>query len=180
MFNTTSLEIAKLGEKVLRKKAKKVKDVLDKKIQTLIKDMGTCLESQSGVGLAAPQVFQSLQIMIIASRPNDRYPNAPYRKPFVIINPKVVKVSKSKEKDWEGCLSIPGIRAMIPRHKKITVKYLNQKAEHKIEKFEGFIARVFQHEYDHLNGLVFIDNVDTNKDIISEEMYFKFGRKTKK
>jgi len=180
MFNTKNLEIAKLGEQVLRKKAKKVKDILDNNIQTLIKDMGVSLENQSGVGLAAPQVFQSLQIMIIASRPNDRYPDAPFRKPFVLINPKVVKVSKSKEKDWEGCLSIPGIRAMVPRHKKITVKYLNQEGEHKLEKFEGFIARVFQHEYDHLNGLVFIDNVETTKDIISEEMYFKMGKKTKK
>ncbi len=180
MFNTKNLEIAKLGEQVLRKKAKKVKDVLDNNIQTLIKDMGVSLENQSGVGLAAPQVFQSLQIMIIASRPNDRYPDAPFRKPFVLINPKVVKVSKSKEKDWEGCLSIPGIRAMVPRHKKITVKYLTQEGEHKLEKFEGFIARVFQHEYDHLNGLVFIDNVETTKDIISEEMYFKMGKKTKK
>jgi len=180
MFNTTNLEIAKLGEKVLRKKAKKVKDVSDKNIQRLLKDMGVSLENQSGVGLAAPQVFQSLQIMIIASRPNDRYPSAPFRKPFVLINPKVIKVSKGKEKDWEGCLSIPGIRALVPRHKKITVKYLNQEGEQQVEKFEGFIARVFQHEYDHLNGLVFIDNVETSKDIISEEIYFKMGKKTKK
>jgi len=179
MFNSVNLKIAKLGEKILRKKAKKVKNVMDSSIQNLIQDMSESLKDQSGVGLAAPQVFQSLQIMIIASKPNDRYPNAPFRKPFVLINPKIIKKSKEKEKDWEGCLSIPGIRAKVPRHKKITVKYLNQDGETKLEKFEGFIARVFQHENDHLKGLVFLDNIETTKDIITEEIYFKMSEKEK-
>jgi len=179
MFNHDSLKIAKLGEAVLRKKAKKVKDIADKKTQKLITDMIRSVEKNSGVGLAAPQVFQSLQIMIIASKPNERYPHAPYRMPFVLINPKVIKASKSKEKDWEGCLSIPGIRAKVPRHKKITVQYLTQNGENKTEKFEGFIARVFQHEFDHLKGLVYLDNIESTKDIISEEVYFKMGKKTK-
>ena len=135
---------------------------------------------KGGVGLAAPQVFHSLQIMIIASKPNDRYPNAPYRLPFVLINPRVIKESKSKEKDWEGCLSVPGIRAKVPRHKKITIQYFTQNGEKKIEKFEGFIARVFQHDFDHLNGLVFLDNIETTKDIISEEIYFKMLKKAKR
>jgi len=180
MFNQVSLEIAKLGEPVLRKKAKKVKSISDKKIQKLISHMLVSVKNQSGVGLAAPQVFKSLQIMIIASKPNNRYPSAPFRMPFVLINPKIIKASKSKEKDWEGCLSIPGIRAKVPRHKKITVQYLTQSGENKIEKFEGFIARVFQHEYDHLKGLVYLDNIETTKDIIAEEVYFKMGEKAKK
>jgi len=176
MSSSSTLKIAKLGEPILRKKAKKVKDILDKKIQLLIADMLSSVKENSGVGLAAPQIFQSLQIMVIASKPNNRYPLAPFRTPFVIINPKIIKTSKSKEKDWEGCLSIPGIRAKVPRHKKITVKYQSQDGKSKTEKFEGFIARVFQHEYDHLNGLVYLDNIETTKDIITEEIYL---RKTK-
>jgi len=172
MYNSKSLEIAKLGEEVLRKKAKKVKNILDNEIQEIINSMLHSVKSKNGVGLAAPQIFKSLQIMVIASHPNNRYPNAVYMEPTVLINPKIVKASKSKEKDWEGCLSIPGIRALVPRHKKITVKYTTPSNEKKTVKFEGFIARVFQHEYDHLIGLVFLDNIETTKDIISEKVYF--------
>jgi len=173
MFNATNLTIAKLGEKILRKKAKKVKNILDDEIQNFAKEMLTCVKNKEGVGLAAPQVFKSLKIMIISSNPNNRYPNAPKKKPEVLINPKIIKASKSKETEWEGCLSIPGIRAKISRHKKITVKYTTLTNEKRVEKFEGFVARVFQHEFDHLNGLVFLDRIKSTKDIITEEVYFK-------
>lgn len=167
------IKIAKLGEKVLRKKAKKIKDIKSSKTQQLISDMKTCVKKSNGVGLAAPQIFISKQIMIISSQPNKRYPNAPLMKNEVLINPKIIKKSKKMKKDWEGCLSIPGIRALVPRHEKIKIKYLDENANEKTQTFEGFIARIFQHEYDHLIGLVFIDRVETNKDIITEEMYFK-------
>ncbi len=173
MFTKNKLTIAKLGEKILRKKAKKVKNVFDKDIKKLIEDMLICVKDSNGVGLAAPQVSKSLKILIISSHPNDRYPNAPLKKPIIIINPKILEVSKSKETGWEGCLSIPGIRAKVPRHKKIVVKYTDINNKKKIVKFEGFIARVFQHEYDHLNGLVFLDRIKTTKDIITEEIYLK-------
>ncbi len=171
MSKLKNLTIAKLGEKVLRKKAKKVKKIKSSKIQNLIKNMLLTVQQQKGVGLAAPQVFASLQIMIISSHPNSRYPNAPYKESTVIINPKIIKKSKKKEKDWEGCLSISGIRALVPRYRKITVEYTTVKNEKKIERLEGFIARVFQHEFDHLNGLVFLDKIENTKDIISEEIY---------
>ena len=173
MFEKNNLTIAKLGEKVLRKKAKKVKDIFDKDVQKLIKNMLVCVKNSNGVGLAAPQVFKSLRILIISSSPNSRYPNAPQKNPTVLINPKVLEASKSKEIDWEGCLSIPGVRAKVSRHKKVVVKYTDLNNKKKIEKFEGFIARVFQHEYDHLNGFVFLDRIDSTKDIISEEIYLK-------
>lgn len=173
MFNSNSLEIAKLGERVLRQKAKKVKNVFDEDIQKLIQSMLACVKSSEGVGLAAPQIFKSLQIIIISSHKNSRYPNAPLKKPTVMINPKIIKNSKLKEIGWEGCLSIPGIRAKVPRYKKITIKYKTINNEKKIEELEGFIARVFQHEYDHLKGLVFLDQIKSTKDIITEEVYFK-------
>jgi len=173
MFNSIDLPIAKLGEKILRKKSKKVKNILDTEIQDLSKDMLTCVKKNKGVGLAAPQVFKSLRIMVISSNPNERYPNAPKKEPTVLINPKILKTSKSKENGWEGCLSIPGIRAKISRYKKVTVKYTTITNEKKIEKFEGFIARVFQHEFDHLNGLVFLDRVKSTEDIFTEEVYFR-------
>lgn len=173
MFNLNDIKIAKLGEKVLRKKAKKIKDIQSNEIQKLISNMITCVKKSNGVGLAAPQIFISKQIMIISSKPNNRYPHAPYMKDTVIINPKIIKTSKGKTTDWEGCLSIPGIRAKVPRFNKIKIQYQTREGEIERKTFTGFIARVFQHEYDHLIGLVFIDRVKTTKDIITEEVYFR-------
>ncbi len=166
------LPIAQLGEKVLRKKAKKIRNNKNKKIKILIKNMLYTLKKSNGVGLAAPQVFHSFQILIIASKANPRYPKAITMKPMVLINPKIIKTSNKKIKDWEGCLSIPGIRAKVPRHKKITLSYTTLKGKQKTVTYKGFIARIFQHEYDHLLGKVYIDHVQT-KDIVSESYYLK-------
>ena len=167
------IKIVKLGEKVLRKKAKKVKDVKSEETKKTVSLMLETLKKSKGVGLAAPQISISKQIMIISSKPNERYPNAPIMEDLVLINPKIIKTSKGKNKDWEGCLSIPGIRAKVPRYNKIEVKYKTLENEKKTIVFKDFIARIFQHEYDHLIGLVYIDRVETNKDIISEEVYLK-------
>ena len=165
--------IAKLGEPILRQKAKRVEDINSKEIKDIIHRMLFCVKQSKGVGLAAPQIFESYQILIISSHPNERYPNAPLMKDEVIINPKIIKKSKKKEKGWEGCLSIPSIRAKVPRHIKIEVEYTNINGILKQIVFEDFIARIFQHEYDHLKGKVYIDRVKDSKDIISEEVYFK-------
>lgn len=166
-------KIAKLGEFILREKAQKVKDINSKEIQKVIKKMLYCVKQSNGVGLAAPQIFEPFQILIISSSPNERYPNAPYMKDEIIINPKIIKKSKKKKKDWEGCLSIPSIRAKVPRYTKIKVEYTTIENQKKIVVFEDFIARIFQHEYDHLKGKVYLDRVIDSKDIISEEVYFK-------
>ncbi|XOB63180.1 peptide deformylase [Campylobacterota bacterium DY0563] len=165
--------IAKLGESILRKKAKKVKNINSKKIQNIIKKMLICVKESKGVGLAAPQIFESYQILVISSHPNERYPNAPLMKDEVLINPEIIKKSKKKVKDWEGCLSIPEIRAKVPRHTKIEVKYTTIEGKTKKVVFEDFIARIFQHEYDHLIGKVYLDRVKDNIDIVSQEQYFK-------
>lgn len=163
--------IAKLGEPILRKKAKKVKNITSIEVQELILKMISCVKRSKGVGLAAPQIFESFQILVISSHPNDRYPNAPLMENEVLINPKIIKKSKKKEKAYEGCLSIPGVRALVPRHKKIEVKYTTPKGEEKQVVFENFIARIFQHEYDHLKGKVYLDRVEYSNDIVSEEFY---------
>lgn len=173
MFHSEDVKIAKLGEKVLRLKAKKVKDIKSDETQKIISTMVETLKKSNGVGLAAPQISISKQIMIISSKPNVRYPNAPIMKDLVLINPKIIKTSKKKNKDWEGCLSIPGIRAKVPRYNKIKVKYKTLENKKETIVFKDFIARIFQHEYDHLIGLAYIDRVKSNKDIISEEVYFK-------
>lgn len=172
-FKQKECEIAKLGEKVLRQKAKEVENINSKEILTVIKKMLDCVKRSRGVGLAAPQIFESYQILIISSHPNDRYPNAPLMEDEILINPRIINKSEIIEKDWEGCLSIPGIRALVPRYKTIEVEYTKLDGTKAKVIFEDFVARIFQHEYDHLIGKVYLDRVEDSKEIVSEEVYFK-------
>jgi len=165
------LPIAHLGDTILREKTTLVKNISDLSFQNLIADMITTVKNANGLGIAAPQVYKSLSVFIMASKPNKRYPNAPNIDPISIINPKIKVYSKEIVKHWEGCLSIPGIRGLVPRSKSITVEYTTQHNEKALKQFDGFIARIFQHEYDHLNGIVFLDRLDSVKDIITEKVY---------
>jgi peptide deformylase len=165
-------QIAQLGAAVLRQKAETVEfDAVN--TRSIISDMLTTLADSNGVGLAAPQIYEPYQILIIASRPTPRYPNAPEMEPTVMINPTFRTLSKQTTKDWEGCLSIPGIRALVPRFTQIEISFIDQQGKSVSQHFEDFIARVFQHEYDHLNGIVYLDRVENNTDIISEKEFLK-------
>ena len=160
--------VAKLGNPILRREAKPVSNVFDQHIQALINNMLNTVIEEDGVGIAAPQLSQSLQIFIMASRPNARYPYAPEMPATAIINPKIIWKSTEVEKDWEGCLSVPSMRGLVPRHQSIKVSYTTHD-NHLIETmYEGFLARIFQHEYDHLKGIVFIDRVESTKDLMAE------------
>ncbi len=164
-------EIAQLGMDVLRSKAKPVENIHAAEIQAIVSDLFATLASTSGVGIAAPQISESWRMMIIASRPSERYPYAPEMEPTLMINPSFEPLTKTQEKDWEGCLSIPGIRAKVPRFTRIKVSYTSATGELIRQNVEGFVARVFQHEYDHLDGLVYLDRVENNRDIISEVVF---------
>ena len=170
---TTIADIAQLGAKVLRLTAEPITDIESLETQQLIKTLQDTLASTQGVGIAAPQISVSKQLIIIASRPSNRYPHAPLMEPTVMINPSYKALSTLTEKDWEGCLSIPGIRALVPRYKSIKINYTNTQGQHLENELEGFVARVFQHEFDHLEGTVYLDRVENNRDIFSESEYFK-------
>lgn len=171
--NDQSLQIALLGNPVLRKKANTVSDIEDPKIQKLIDDLLATVMDINGVGISAPQVYQSYRVFVVASHPNPRYPTAPLMKPTPIINPVILSHNDTKEKGWEGCLSIPGLRGLIPRYKKIQVEYSDRNGKRIKRIFSDFIARIFQHENDHLEGILFTDRTETNRDLISEKEYFK-------
>jgi peptide deformylase len=169
----SAVEIVQLGNPVLRVVATPVTEVGGIETQTEIKAMQAALASTQGVGLAAPQIGISKQIVIVASRPSPRYPQAPLMEPTVMINPRFVALSEEKEKGWEGCLSIPGIRALVPRYTAIEVTYTNIEGHAVQQQFDSFVARIFQHEYDHLEGKVYLDRVEDNQDIVAESEYFK-------
>ncbi|MGZ4957681.1 MAG: peptide deformylase [Methylomonas sp.] len=166
-------EIVQLGAAVLRKKAQAVDDFGRPEFQQLITTMQDMMHEANGVGIAAPQLGESWQIVIIASRPTARYPNAPEMHPLAMINPRFEVLDAALIKDWEGCLSVPGIRALVPRYRAIKVSYQDaQGLAFEIE-LQDFPARVFQHEFDHLQGLVYLDRVENNQDIFSESEFFK-------
>jgi peptide deformylase len=168
--------IAQLGNAVLRQRALEVKDILSDGCQKLIRKMMLTVSKAGGVGIAAPQIHHSVRIFIMCSKPNTRYPDAPLMAPTAIINPEILHYSDEKEKGWEGCLSVPSMRGLVPRHAQITVRYFDQQGKEQTKKLTGFIARIFQHELDHLNGLTFIDQLESTKDLISElEWYQQFA-----
>lgn len=166
-------QISQLGHPVLRGIAQQIAEPLDPLIQALIDDMLATVADANGVGIAAPQVYEPLRLFIIASRPNARYPQAPEMQPTAIINPEIFWVSDEKEKGWEGCLSIPGLRGLVPRHRRIGVRYLTRSGEVVEAEYADFLARVFQHEFDHLQGLIFIDRVESTHDLVTEREYLR-------
>jgi peptide deformylase len=167
------MQIAQLGASILRQKARSIDDFADPKFQQLIAVMQSAMLEGNGVGIAAPQLGESWQIIIVDSRPTARYPHAPEISPMVMVNPSFDIVDAQQHKDWEGCLSIPGIRALVPRYRSVVVAYQDPQGQHCQLQLEDFPARVFQHEYDHLLGMVFLDRVEDNIDIISESEFFK-------
>lgn len=133
-------------DKILRRQAAKIKKI-DKKIKRLILDMGKTMLVNEGVGLAAPQVGESIRLIVVNTKDG----------PLALVNPKITRRSWSKELGEEGCLSLPDFRANIKRSKKINVIYLDKDATKIKIKAEGLLARVIQHEVDHLNGVLIID-----------------------
>ncbi|WML89926.1 peptide deformylase [Thiothrix lacustris] len=167
------LRIAQQGEPILAQRAANVTNLHDATIQNLIDDMQATLLAANGVGIAAPQVFISLRIIIIASRPKPRYPDAPLMEPLAMINPEICWQSPDTCTGWEGCLSVPDARAPVSRSNHLRVRYLTRKGEIIETEYVGFVARIIQHECDHLDGVLFPERVTDVTEILSEAMFQK-------
>ena len=165
------------GDPVLRLKCRRLakEEILSPEIQNLIDDIKyTCDEKDYGVGLSAPQVGEAVAISVIAVKPT---PNRPNLKPFVnvCINTEITKTFGEKEPMWEACFSTLDengeiVYGQVPRYKEIEVKYLDRNGDEHIEKVEGFVAHVLQHETDHLEGVLFTDYVN-REDLITNQEY---------
>lgn len=143
------------GDAVLKAVAPEVEDFSI--FPELARRMYATMEQKGGVGIAAPQIGVSVRAFIVASRPNARYPDAPVMEPTLMINPQILSYSGEAEDDWEGCLSVPDKRGLVTRAKSIEVRYQDAKQDWHRASFQGFVARVFQHELDHLDGICFVD-----------------------
>jgi peptide deformylase len=155
------LKVARLGHPVLRKLTETVsqRELQSPALQQFIDDMIETMKEYDGVGLAADQVHESKQIAVLEVADNPRYPEKPRVPLTVLVNPTITPLSEDMEEDWEGCLSIPDLRGMVPRYKSIRVQALDRQGKETDFVANEFHARVIQHEFDHLDGKVYLDRM---------------------
>jgi peptide deformylase len=149
-------EILKMGDERLLRVAKPVAQFDTDAVHLLVSDMFDTMHAVNGAGLAAPQIGVDLQLVIFGTdAPNPRYPDAPPVPRTVLLNPVVTPLGDAEESDWEGCLSVPGLRGVVPRWAKIRYQGFDQYGDAIDRTVEGFHARVVQHECDHLIGMLY-------------------------
>lgn len=173
------LAILQLGHPLLRQVAAPILDPEAPEIQQLINRLVQTLQASHGVGIAAPQVAESCQLLVVASHPNPRYPQAPEMEPLPMINPKIVAHNDEQVMGWEGCLSVPGLRGLVPRYTEVEVEFCDgrrppfghRNGQVKRQVFQDFVARIFQHEFDHLTGKVFVDRLVSWQDLVTEQSF---------
>ncbi|MGB3621617.1 peptide deformylase [Ketobacter sp. MCCC 1A13808] len=173
MSDSTLYDIVELGDPRLRVLALPVDLTRLQEALEVVQAMESRMQERGGVGIAAPQIGVGQQIMIIASKPNARYPDAPHMKPMVMFNPVPFNYSDHKVTLWEGCLSVPGIRGKVTRSDSVSVRYADNTGKLQEIRLDGFPARIFLHEYDHLVGKTFVDRVDSVTDLVTDKVYFK-------
>jgi peptide deformylase len=170
-----TLAVLSSGDPVLRSPAVDIDRPIDPQLELLITDLVATAEAKNGVGIAAPQVGISRRLFIVASRPTPRYPAAPTMAPTAIINPRILDRSTEMISGWEGCLSVPDCRGLVLRHQSIEVEYTNKYGDLVQQQLTDFVARIFQHELDHLDGILFPDRVLNPADLITEAAYQKIA-----
>jgi peptide deformylase len=148
-------EVLRMGDPRLLARSQEVEDVRAPAIAALLADMRDTMRAQNGAGLAAPQIGVGLRVVIFGVERNPRYPDVdpvPYTE---LINPVLTDMSAEMEEGWEGCLSVPGLRGVVPRHSRLRYRGLDPQGNIVDREAEGFHARVVQHECDHLDGILY-------------------------
>jgi peptide deformylase len=171
-----------MGHPVLRTKVKPVvpADITRAPIQQLIDDMVQTMLEYNGVGLAAPQVHEALRLFVAqVIRDDDEEESGDSARPEVmaLINPEITPVGRHVEEDWEGCLSIPDLRGLVPRHRDIKVKAFDRTGKRVEVDASGYMARVIQHETDHLDGVLFLDRMKSFESLSFIEEYARYHAK---
>ena len=151
----TVRDILRMGDPRLLRQAEPVRQFGTPELDALIADMFDTMHAAEGAGLAAPQIGVNLQLVIFGFRQSQRYPEAPPVPETVLINPQLKPLSDQTVEDWEGCLSVPGLRGMVPRWERLHYEGFDQKGSRISREVDGFHARVVQHECDHLAGILY-------------------------
>ena len=171
------LDVMRMGHPVLREKARALtpEEIVSPQIHQLIDDMYETMVAHGGIGIAAPQVGQPLQLSIIDVKASD--PDFAKESGLgleVFCNPILRILDETYQTFWEGCLSVPGLRGEVARPQAVEVTYLNADAETKVIQAQGFIATVFQHEFDHLDGVLYVDRLTDSKKLVFQEEFQQF------
>ena len=148
-------QILKMGDPRLLRIAQPVERFATPELRALVADMFETMRSVSGAGLAAPQIGVDLQLVIFGFSRNDRYPDAPAVPETVLVNPVIDAIGDGQEDGWEGCLSVPGLRGVVPRWSRVRYRGFDLDGAPIDREVEGFHARVVQHECDHLRGILY-------------------------
>lgn len=148
-------ELLKMGDERLLRVAQPVKAFGTPELAALIEDMQDTMKAANGAGLAAPQIGVDLQVVLFGFERNERYPEAPPVPLTVLINPVITPLGEAEEDGWEGCLSVPGLRGVVPRWQRIRYSGVDPQGRPIEREAEGFHARVVQHECDHLIGRLY-------------------------
>ncbi len=148
-------QILKMGDARLLRQAKPVERFDTPELRDLLQDMFDTMVAANGAGLAAPQIGVDLQVVVFGFNRNERYPEAPPVPMTVLINPTITPIGDDQVDGWEGCLSVPGLRGMVPRWQRIRYRGFDAKGEPIDREVDGFHARVVQHECDHLVGILY-------------------------
>ena len=148
-------EVLKMGDPRLLEKSRPVEAFGTPQLYELVADMRDTMAHLNGAGLAAPQIGVPLRVVIFGVTRNPRYPDAEEVPDTVLINPVITPIGEEIEEDWEGCLSVPGMRGVVPRFKRLRYRGFDESGLAIDRTVEGFHARVVQHEYDHLDGILY-------------------------
>ena len=169
------LKVARMGHPVLRRRARPLEpgEIGTPRIQRLIDDMFETMHDNQGIGLAGPQVHESIRLFVAGVEDEDRM-----MPPVVMINPAVTPIGADVEEDWEGCLSIPDIRGRVSRVKDIRVRALDRHGKPISMTVDGFPARVIQHETDHLDGVLFFDRMTSFESLTFLDEYSRYWSKS--
>ena len=160
--------VLKMGEQSLLKQSVPVKKFNSPALQTLLQDMWDTMAAEQGAGLAAPQIGENLRVVVFGYQTNPRYPDAPAVPETVLINPQIEALDDAMASDWEGCLSVPGLRGLVPRYRHIRYRGFDQYGQPIDRRASDFHARVVQHECDHLDGILYPRR-------ITDLRYFGYG-----
>lgn len=148
-------KILKMGDPLLLQRAVEVKRFGTPELQELLADMFDTMHAAGGVGLAAPQIGESLRVVVFGFEQNERYPEAPAVPRTILLNPVLTPLGNDEEEGWEGCLSVPGLRGLVPRYRRLRYRGFDPQGAPIDRTVDGFHARVVQHEVDHLEGILY-------------------------
>jgi len=169
------LKIARMGHPVLRTRARRVDpaEITTPAFQKLIDDMMQTMSEYHGIGLAAPQVHETVRVVIVGVEQGEDKP----LHVFPVVNPEITPVGSATEEDWEGCLSLPDLRGRVPRHARVRLRGLDRAGDKIDVSLRDFPARVAQHEVDHLDGILFVDRMQSLQSLSFLEEYSRHSEK---